>query len=179
MAPHIESRERQRSATDTVESTGEPENEALLQALEQWKQRKREEGPPKNDQERLARARYFLEHVLWPNLPPSARRSLSREEEKDLFGYGPEGTENRESESPTADVTERTGLRENEALLQALERRKQRRLEEGYPTDYHERAAQFWEFLENEVWPNLPPSARKPLTKAEEAKLLGYGPEDE
>ena len=91
MAPQIENRVRKSSAAEVVERPHEPESEALLRALDEWEQRKREEGPPKNDQERLARGRYFLEHVVWPNLPPSARRPLSKEEEEELLGFGPEG----------------------------------------------------------------------------------------
>jgi antitoxin VapB len=91
MAPQIENRERENSATEVFERTGERENEALLQALERWKQRRWEEPPPANDQERMDRFWSFLENEIWANHPPSARRPLTREEEDKILGYGPEG----------------------------------------------------------------------------------------
>jgi len=35
---------------------------------------------------------------------------------------------------------------------------------------------QFYEYMEREVWPGLPPEARRPMTKEEEDEILGYGP---
>lgn len=95
MAPQIENRENDRTATKISERTGERENEALLKAIEEWDRRQLKEGPPRDERERVARARYFLENVVWPNLPPSARRPWSKEEEEEFLGYGgygPEGT---------------------------------------------------------------------------------------
>lgn len=91
MAPQIENREREDSAAEVVERPHEPENKALLQALERWKQRRREEPPPANDEERMDRFWSFLENEIWPTLPPSARRPLTREEEDEILGHGPEG----------------------------------------------------------------------------------------
>lgn len=31
-------------------------------------------------------------------------------------------------------------------------------------------------FLEDRVWPKLPPGASRPLTRKQEEKVLGYGP---
>lgn len=43
--------------------------------------------------------------------------------------------------------------------------------------DYLRRRGAVMEWLQNDVWPTIPPEVRgKPITRAEKAELLGYGP---
>lgn len=84
-----------------------------------------------------------------------------------------------ETEKLAAEVAEMTGDTKTGAVREAL-REKKRRLE--LQSDSKEiRRRSLREFLETEIWPHIPEEelGKPPLTKAEIAELLGYGPEEE
>jgi len=60
-------------------------------------------------------------------------------------------------------------------------REKNRRLEmrEGERSRQSEKSKSMQEWLEKEIWPQIPEGelGKPPLTKAEKEELLGYGPE--
>jgi antitoxin VapB len=58
-----------------------------------------------------------------------------------------------------------------EALRKALEERLARLKRGGRDM------SRLLQWLETEVWPNLTPEQRRPLTKEEREELLGYGPD--
>ena len=90
MALNIKNREVERLVEALSVATGESRTEAVRRALE----------------ERLARSRssrfqtYRIEEVMdwlrsevWPELPEAVRgRRVTRAEEEEMLGYGPEGT---------------------------------------------------------------------------------------
>jgi antitoxin VapB len=82
--------------------------------------------------------------------------------------------ENPEAERLAAEVAEMAGESQTEAVRKALEERRQRLASQSASPD---RVARLRRFLEEEVWPQIPPDVRgKRLTKAEEEEILGYGP---
>ncbi|MFL6123470.1 type II toxin-antitoxin system VapB family antitoxin [Actinophytocola sp.] len=79
-----------------------------------------------------------------------------------------------ETEQLAAEVAALTGESKTAAVRAALrERRDRLNARSGV------RRGALRRFLEDEVWPRLPPTARDepPMTKAEREELLGYGPE--
>jgi antitoxin VapB len=83
----------------------------------------------------------------------------------------------QETEKLAAEVAELTGESEIDAVREALrERRNRLALEKGEGPGKKKRDT--LRFLETEIWPLIPEEERgKPMTKAEWAELLGYGPE--
>jgi antitoxin VapB len=83
--------------------------------------------------------------------------------------------ENPRTEQLAEEIAEMTGESKAEAIQKALEERRQRLFIVRPPEDRVERLRRF---LEQDVWPNLPPSVRgKTLSKKEREEILGYGPE--
>jgi antitoxin VapB len=83
--------------------------------------------------------------------------------------------ENPEAERLAAEVAEMAGESQTEAVRKALEERRQRLTSQNASPD---RVARLRRFLEEEVWPNIPPDVRgKKLTKEEREEILGYGPD--
>ncbi len=83
--------------------------------------------------------------------------------------------ENPETERLVAEVARLAGESQTEAIRKSLEERKQRLAPANVPSD---RVAKLRRFLEEEVWPNIPPEVRgKSITKEEEEEILGYGPD--
>lgn len=81
---------------------------------------------------------------------------------------------NASVERLASDVARMTGESKTEAIRKALEDRK-RRLK-GTPAD--DRRAAVLSFLKKKVWAGLPKNQiGRPLTRAEEDAILGYGPE--
>jgi antitoxin VapB len=87
----------------------------------------------------------------------------------------------RETEKLAAEIAALTGESEEEAVRQSLRERRDR-LEpqaeaEGKPKSKEE----MLHFMETEIWPLIPEDqlGRPPMTKAERAKLLGYGPDED
>ncbi|HEX9732975.1 MAG TPA: type II toxin-antitoxin system VapB family antitoxin [Thermoanaerobaculia bacterium] len=82
---------------------------------------------------------------------------------------------NAEVERLATEVAVVTGETKTEAIRKALEERSRRLY---FQVSRRQRAQGFLRFLEEEVWPNLPPGVlgRRP-TRDEEDEILGYGPE--
>ena len=73
------------------------------------------------------------------------------------------------------EVVELTGESKTEAVRRSLQERKERL---SFLVAPRRRGESFLEFLEEEIWPNIPESELgRRLTKAEEEEILGYGPE--
>lgn len=89
--------------------------------------------------------------------------------------------ENQETERLAMEVAELVKEREEEAVLRALREWRERR---ASPTPRRPKPRTLEEGLhhmETEIWPLLPNRRRRrpPMTKAERARLLGYGPDDD
>jgi antitoxin VapB len=68
--------------------TGESKTEAIRRALEERRQRLKGPSPAK----RRARVLTYLRNKVWPSIPAAERgRRLTREDEDEILGYGPEG----------------------------------------------------------------------------------------
>ena len=87
MALNLKSAEVEKLASDVANLTGSSKTEAIRQALIEKKQRLE---ASRGRDPKLSAMR-FLEDRVWPNLPPAASRTLTREEEEQILGYGPDG----------------------------------------------------------------------------------------
>lgn len=88
MALNIKNPKVERLAADVAALTGESKTEAIRKALEERKTRL-SLGGAQSQRERWLE---FLEREVWPTIPPEQLgRTLTREEEDDILGYGPEG----------------------------------------------------------------------------------------
>jgi antitoxin VapB len=82
---------------------------------------------------------------------------------------------NHEVERLAAEVATLTGESKTEVIRRALEERNQRL---AFQVPRRRRGERFLRFLEEEIWPTLPPHlVGRPPTRAEEDEILGYGPE--
>jgi len=82
---------------------------------------------------------------------------------------------NGEVERLAAELAELTGESKTEAVRRALLTRKEQL---AHQVVRREGGASFLRFLEEEVWPHVPPDVLgRPLTKEEREEILGYGPE--
>jgi antitoxin VapB len=89
MALNLKNREVEELATEVSRMAGETKTEAIRRSLVERKARLQAAGVGKSRKESLLE---FLEREVWPNLPPGERgRRLTREEEDEILGYGPEG----------------------------------------------------------------------------------------
>lgn len=86
MALNLKNSEVEQLAGDVAIMAGTSKTEAIRQALLEKKDRLQ-----LLDGNRNASAIRFLQERLWPTLPVAASRTLSREEEEAILGYGPEG----------------------------------------------------------------------------------------
>lgn len=85
--------------------------------------------------------------------------------------------EDPETEKLATEVAEMTGASETEVVREALRERRDR----IHPTPRRQRTpGEIQRWLETEVWPLVPAveRGRPPMTKAEKAQALGYGPEE-
>ena len=85
----------------------------------------------------------------------------------------------QETEQLAAEVAELTGESKTDAVREALKERRDRlALQKGGSTGKKKRDT--LHFLETEIWPQIPEEEldKPPMTKAERAELLGYGPEE-
>jgi antitoxin VapB len=82
---------------------------------------------------------------------------------------------NREVERLAAEVATLAKETKTEAIRRALaERRERLAVQMVEPND---KAKRLRRFLEEEIWPTIPPDVRgKPITKEEREAILGYGP---
>ena len=88
MALNIKNADVERLATEVARLTGESKTEAIRRALEERQRRLRSVSADS----RRARVLRFLEKKVWPTLPKGQMgRRLSRAEEDEILGYGPEG----------------------------------------------------------------------------------------
>ena len=88
MALNLKNAEVERLAAEVARLTGESKTEAIRRALEERRQRLK--GPP--TARRRAHTLAFLRTQVWPTVPKDQRgKRLSRKEEDEILGYGPEG----------------------------------------------------------------------------------------
>jgi antitoxin VapB len=88
MALNLKNADVERLAADVARLAGETKTEAIRRALEERKRRLTGRSIARRRQRVLT----FLEERIWPTLPKGERgRRLSRAEEDELLGYGPEG----------------------------------------------------------------------------------------
>jgi antitoxin VapB len=79
----------ERLVDEAVRLTGESKTEAIRKALEERRERLTFRVTGQRREERLRR---LLEQEIWPIVPKDELgRSLSRAEEEETLGYGPEG----------------------------------------------------------------------------------------
>jgi antitoxin VapB len=91
MALTIENPDTERLATEVARMAGESPSEAIRKALEERKQRLAG-GAASQGEDRIARWRRYLEEEVWPKIPPSVLgKPLSKEEQEEILGLGPEG----------------------------------------------------------------------------------------
>jgi antitoxin VapB len=89
MALSIKNPEVERLVEALVAMTGESKTEAVLRAVAERRDRLSLQRPYR---ERGSDFLRYLEEEVWPNAPPGQLgRRLSREEEDEILGYGPEG----------------------------------------------------------------------------------------
>ena len=88
MALNLKNNAVERLATEVARLTGETKTEAIRRALEERRRRLR--GPSVG--ERRARVLRFLETKVWPTIPAAELgRRLTRAEEDEILGFGPDG----------------------------------------------------------------------------------------
>ena len=81
---------------------------------------------------------------------------------------------NEKVEQLADELAHLTGESKTAAILRALEERKERIARRG-PSG-RPRLAQALDFLENEIWPNIPGKLLgRPVTRRERERILGYG----
>lgn len=89
MALNIKSEEVERLAAEVAAMSGESKTQAVRHALADRRTRLAHRVA---SSDREARVRRFLERDVWPRVPESERgRRLTRSEEDEILGYGPEG----------------------------------------------------------------------------------------
>jgi antitoxin VapB len=88
MALNLKNAAVERLADEVARLTGESKTEAIRRALEE--RRRRLKGP--SIEQRRTRVLGLLEKKVWPTLPEGERgRRLTRAEEDDMLGFGPDG----------------------------------------------------------------------------------------
>ena len=89
MAVNIKNPEVERLLDEVARLAGETKTEAVRRALQERRDRLVYRIGGMNSHERILR---FLERDVWPKVPPhELGRRLTRQEEDDILGYGPEG----------------------------------------------------------------------------------------
>lgn len=90
MALNLKNREVETLASEVARMAGETKTEAIRRALLERKARLQLAGGRSGNKESL---RDFLARSVWPHVLPEARGKppITREEEDDILGYGPEG----------------------------------------------------------------------------------------
>lgn len=87
--------------------------------------------------------------------------------------------EDPETEKLAGEVAEMTGESKAGAVREALRERRDRLETSRRRPPALEKYGSMQEWLENEIWPHIPPEEldRPPMTKAEVEEILGFGPE--
>jgi len=89
MPLNIKNPEVERLVDEVAKVTGESKTEAVRRALLERRERLAFQAPPRD---RRAEVLRFLEREVWPRVPPELLgRGLSKEEQEEILGYGPEG----------------------------------------------------------------------------------------
>jgi antitoxin VapB len=89
MALNIKNPEVERLATEVAQMARETKTEAIRRALEERKARLKV-GPSR--EEKYRRTMEYLQREVWPNIPPEFRgKPISKEEEEEILGIGPNG----------------------------------------------------------------------------------------
>jgi antitoxin VapB len=89
MALNLKNPEVERLAEEVARLTGETKTEAIRKALAERRQRLAYRQAFEHSADR---ARAFLEHEVWPEVPEEERgRSLTTSEEMEILGYGQAG----------------------------------------------------------------------------------------
>jgi antitoxin VapB len=88
MALNIKNSDVERLADEVARLAGESKTEAIRKALEERRRRLR----GRTQDERRRRVVDFLKTKVWPTVPKKhLGRRLTRAEEDEILGYGPEG----------------------------------------------------------------------------------------
>ena len=88
MALNLKNADVERLAAEVARLTGESKTEAIRKSLEE--RRRRLKGP--TAPERRERVLHHLKSKVWPGIPKKQLgRRLTRKEEDEILGYGPEG----------------------------------------------------------------------------------------
>lgn len=89
MGLNIKNAEVERLAAEVAARTGESKTEAIRVALEERAERLNSDEGRATRRDRVLK---WLREEVWPKLPPDQRgRRLTREEEDEILGFGPEG----------------------------------------------------------------------------------------
>jgi len=89
MALNIKNGEVERLVDEVAKIAGESKTEAVRKALEERRERLAFQVPPRD---RRAEVMRYLEREVWPKIPRELLgRGLTREEQEEILGYGPEG----------------------------------------------------------------------------------------
>lgn len=89
MALNIKNLEVERLADEVAKIAGESKTEAVRKALEERRERLAFQVPPRD---RRAEVMRYLEREVWPKIPTELLgRGLTKEEQEEILGYGPEG----------------------------------------------------------------------------------------
>jgi antitoxin VapB len=89
MALNIKNPQVVQLTSEVARLAGETKTEAIRQALIERKVRLQARGGRLNRKESLLQ---YLERNVWPHIPPGELgRTLTREEEDDILGFGPDG----------------------------------------------------------------------------------------
>jgi antitoxin VapB len=86
----------------------------------------------------------------------------------------------KETEKLAAEIATLTGENEEEVVRQSLRERRDRLEPQTEVRGKPKSKEEMLHFLETEIWPLIPEEhrGRPPMSKAERAKLLGYGPDE-
>lgn len=89
MPLNIKNREVERLVDEVAKIAGESKTEAVRKALEERRERLAFQLPTRD---RRAEVMRYLEREVWPRVPSELLgRGLTKEEQEEILGYGPEG----------------------------------------------------------------------------------------
>jgi len=89
MALNLKNPEVEALAKEVARLAGETKTEAVRKALLERKARLQVVLPRRQTKEEMIE---YLERFVWPHVKPEARgRPITREEEDEILGYGPDG----------------------------------------------------------------------------------------
>jgi len=87
MALNLKNPEVEKLAADVAELAGTTKTEAIRQALLEKRERLKADQPHEIEE----RTMRFLRERVWPSLTPEQRRPLTKAEEEEILGIGPDG----------------------------------------------------------------------------------------